>query len=156
MTFTSTKLIFTIFKKLLKDIHFKFEGIMAKPKDKLNKRHIGRNVQRIRMYCGMKQGALAADLGISQQEVSKIERQSVIEEHMLLKIANILGLSAEVIRNFDAEKVIDNINNSYKDATVSKSGNPITSQVNPTEKIIELYKRLLQSEREKVELLKNR
>lgn len=121
-----------------------------------NKKHIGRNVQRIRMYRGVKQEALAIDLGISQQEMSKIERQSDIEVEVLLKIANALGVSVEIIRNFDVEKAIYNINNSYRDATISENDNAIMLQVNPMEKIVELYERLLQSEREKVELLKNR
>lgn len=46
-----------------------------KVKDKVNQRHVGRNLQRIRVYLGMKQEALASDLGISQQEISKIENK---------------------------------------------------------------------------------
>ena len=46
-----------------------------KVKDKVNQRHVGRNLQRIRVYLGMKQEALASDLGVSQQEISKIEKQ---------------------------------------------------------------------------------
>ena len=34
--------------------------------------------------------------------------------------------------------------------------NNIIQQINPVDKIIELYERLLQSEREKIELLKNK
>ena len=47
-----------------------------KVKDKVNQRHVGRNLQRIRVYLGMKQEALASDLGVSQQEISKIEKQA--------------------------------------------------------------------------------
>lgn len=36
-------------------------------KDIVNRRHIGRNIQKIRVYLGMKQEALAADLGVSQK-----------------------------------------------------------------------------------------
>ena len=46
-----------------------------KVKDKVNQRHVGRNLQRIRVYLGMKQEAVASDLGVSQQEISKIEKQ---------------------------------------------------------------------------------
>ena len=49
-----------------------------KVKDKVNQRHVGRNLQRIRVYLGMKQEALASDLGVSQQEISKIEKPFVI------------------------------------------------------------------------------
>lgn len=129
--------------------------MIAEPIEKLSKRHIGRNVQRVRMYFGVKQEALAADLGISQQEVSKIEQQDEIEEGMLSQIAGVLGVSSEVIRDFDVERAIYNINN-IRDNTFEQGSTSIAQQFNPLEKIIELYERLLQSEREKIELLKNR
>ena len=127
-------------------------------KDKASQRHVGRNLQRIRVYLGMKQEALAADLGISQQEISKIEKQDEIEDKLLTQIATALGVSAEVIRDFDVERAIYNIN-SYKDATISPGATATVydnkQQINPLDKIVELYERLLQSEREKIELLKN-
>lgn len=83
-------------------------------KDKASQRHVGRNLQRIRVYLGMKQEALAADLGISQQEISKIEKQDEIEDKLLTQIATALGVSAEVIRDFDVERAIYNYN-SYKE-----------------------------------------
>ena len=106
------------------------------------------------MYFGVKQEALAADLGISQQEVSKIEQQEEIEEEMLSQIACVLGISPEVIRDFDVEKAIYNINN-IRDNTFEQGATSIAQQFNPIEKIVELYERLLKSEREKIELLKN-
>ena len=126
-----------------------------RPTEKSYKRHIGRNIQRVRMYFGVKQEALAADLGITQQEVSKIEQQEEIEEEMLSQIANVLGVSSEVIRDFDVERAIYNINN-IRDNTFEQGATSIAQQFNPIEKIIELYERLLQSEREKVDLLKNK
>ena len=69
-----------------------------KVKDKVNQRHVGRNLQRIRVYLGMKQEALASDLGVSQQEISKIEKQDEIEDGLLTKIAEVLGISTDVIR----------------------------------------------------------
>ncbi len=137
-----------------KHIYFKLGNMIAEPTEKLNRRHIGRNMQRVRMYFGVKQEALAADLGISQQEVSKIEQQDEIEEGMLSRIADVLGVSSEIIRDFDTERVIYNINNSYNDATISEGGTAVVLQINPIEKIVELYERLLKSEREKVDLLK--
>ena len=129
--------------------------MVAETTDKLRKRHTGRNVQRVRMYFGVKQEALAADLGITQQEVSKIEQQEEIDEEMLSQIANVLGVSSEVIRDFDVERAIYNINNSYNDATITEGSTAVVLQINPIEKIVELYERLLKSEREKIELLKN-
>lgn len=128
--------------------------MIPEPTGKISQRHIGRNVQRIRVYMGIKQDALAADLGLSQQTVSMIEQQEQIDEPMLAKIADTLGVSPELIRQFDTERAIYNISN-YQEATISEgaSTQAIFQQFNPVEKIVELYERLLQSEREKIELL---
>ncbi|MFV0588557.1 helix-turn-helix domain-containing protein, partial [Bacteroides reticulotermitis] len=83
----------------------------AEIKEKASRRHVGRNLQKIRVYLGMKQEALAADLGVSQQEISKIEKQEEIEGELLTQIATVLGVSAEVIKDFDVERAIYNINN---------------------------------------------
>jgi len=126
-------------------------------KEKENRRHVGRNLQRIRVYLGMKQEALAADLGVNQQVISKIEKQEEIEEGFLKRIAEVLGISEEVIKDFDVEKTIFNINHhNYKDANISEGATTyaIVQQINPLEKIVELYERLLKSEQDKIENLK--
>ncbi len=130
--------------------------MISETMEKTTKRHDGLNVQKVRVYMGVKQEALAAELGISQNTVSKIEQQDEIDDELLSRIAGVLGVSPEVIRDFDVERAIYNINNNYKDATISDGGTAIALQINPIEKIVELYERLLQSEREKIELLKNK
>lgn len=119
----------------------------------------GKNLQRIRVYLGVKQDALAGDLGITQQAVSRLEQQEEIDEETLSKAAEALGVSPDLIKNFDEEKAVYNINNhNYREATISEGGSAIASAqiINPIEKIVELYERLLKSEREKIELLKNK
>ena len=133
--------------------------MIAEPTGKLNENHTGPTVEKIRILLGMDQEVLATGLGISKQEVSVIEKQEEVEEGLLLRIAEVLGVSSETIRDFDVEKAIYNIN-SYKDATISEGATATVyaalQQINPIEKVVELYERLLQSEREKIELLKNR
>lgn len=133
--------------------------MISETMEKTNQRHVGRNVQRVRVYMGVKQESLASDLGISQSEVSRIEQQEEIDNEILSKIGGALGVSPEVIRDFDVERAIYNIN-SYKDATISDGATTTVyaaaQNINPIEKIVELYERLLQSEREKIELLKNK
>ena len=113
--------------------------------------HIGRKISRIRELRGMKQDALAAELGVSQQAVSKIEQSDKIEDEVLEKIANALGVSSEGIRRFSEEAIFTNISNTFNDTSYL-----INYQFNPVEKIVELYERLLACEREKVELLKSK
>lgn len=119
--------------------------------------HIGQKIERIRVFRGIKQEYLASKLGISQQTVSKIEQQADIEEELLNQIAEVLGVTPDVIKNFDEERVTYNINNmnDIHDIEIkdNASSNFINQQFNPVEKIIELYERLLESEREKLSIL---
>lgn len=117
--------------------------------------HQGRNAQRIRVYLGIKQEVLAQELGLSQPQISVIEKQPVIEESLLLRIANVLGVNPELIKKFNVDRAIYNISH-YKDSTIHGSNNgsgTANQQFNPIDKVVELYERLLTSEREKLELL---
>ena len=112
----------------------------------------------------MKQEALAIELGISQQAISKLEQSEEIEDATLEKIAKVLGVSAEAIKNYSDEAVIYNIQNNYDGSNNSHAySTNYNCTFNPLDELIkslnankELYERLLASEREKVELLKNR
>ncbi len=68
--------------------------------------HIGRKISRIRELRNMKQEALAAELGISQQAVSKLEQNESIDEVYLERIAKALGVNPEVIKNFNEESAL--------------------------------------------------
>jgi transcriptional regulator with XRE-family HTH domain len=124
--------------------------------------HIGRKISRLRELRGMKQESLAAELGISQQAISRIEQSEQVEDEALERIAKVLGVTPEAIKLFSEEAIFNNIQHNADTAT----GNTIVNyqfQFNPIEKIVELYdekvtllERLLASEREKVELLKEK
>jgi transcriptional regulator with XRE-family HTH domain len=120
----------------------------------IKQKHIGRNISRIRELRGMKQEALAIAIGVSQQSVSNIEGSEIVDDEKLEKIAEILGVSAEAIKNFSDEAVLNNIQNNY-DGSVINSG-PVVNHncnFNPLDKVIELYERLVLAEKEKVEYL---
>ena len=118
----------------------------AKPK------HIGRNISRIRELRGMKQEALAFAIGVTQQTVSNIEGSETIEEEKLDAIAEVLGVSAEAIKNYSDEAVFNIIGN-----TINNHDNAALFQYHPTfnpiDKLMELYERLVQSEKDKNEYL---
>src|ERR1700748_2454052 len=120
--------------------------------------HIGRKISRIRELRGMKQEALAAELGISQQAVSKIELSDNVEDEVLEKIAFALGVTPESIKKFNEEAVFNIIGNNYHDSSSSVqyqcTFNPIDKLIEVFEENKKLYEHLLSSEREKVELLK--
>lgn len=124
--------------------------------------HIGRKISRIRELRGMKQEALAAELGISQQSVSHLEQSESIEDEKLEKVAKALGVTKDVINNFSEERAINYFNNFYDNS--ASQGNSFNQGIyptfNPLDKLVEafdenkkLYERLVQAEKEKVQYL---
>lgn len=118
--------------------------------------HIGKNISRVRSLRGIKQEALALDLNTSQTEISHIEQSESIDEELLEKIAKALNVTSEVIKNFDENTAFYTINNNVENNTFSESSVAIQQEFNPIDKIIELYERLLQSEKDKLELLQKK
>jgi len=121
-------------------------------------KHIGRNISRIRELRGMKQEALAAAIGVSQQSVSNIEGSEIVDEEKLDAIAEVLGVSAEAIKNFSDEAVLNIIGNTYHvdNSSAVNYGctfNPLDKLMQAHEEQIKLYERLVQAEKDKVEYL---
>lgn len=119
--------------------------------------HIGKKISRMRELRGMKQETLASELGISQQAVSKIEQSADVEDEALERIAKILGVTTDAVRNFSEEAVFNYFNN-FSDNSINQGpiGAHNTCNFNPLDKVVELYERLLKSEQEKIEILKNK
>ncbi|MFH7016580.1 helix-turn-helix domain-containing protein [Flavobacterium sp. FlaQc-47] len=128
-------------------------------------KHIGRNISRIRELRGMKQEALAFSIGISQQSVSNIEASETIDEEKLQAIAEVLGVSAEAIKNYSDEAIFNIISNTFHNTSTDNSTliassmnyqptfNPLDKLMAAVEENKKLYERLLQSEKEKNEYL---
>ena len=114
--------------------------------------HIGRKIARIRELRGMKQETLAEELGISQQSVSTLEKSETLDDTKLEEIAKALGVTKEGIENFSEESVLNIISNSFHDQSAL---NAILHQptFNPIDKVVELYERLVQAEKDKVAYL---
>ena len=119
--------------------------------------HEGRNVKRLREILGMKQDTLAFELGLSQQAVSQLEQKEALDKDLLEKISAVLKIPVEAIRNFDEEKAINIISNTFNDQAINMNYqcnfNPLEKFIEQVEKNEKLYEALLQSEREKVTLL---
>jgi len=123
--------------------------------------NIGRKIGRIRELRGIKQETLASELGVSQQSVSRMEQSDILEEDVLEKIAKVLGVTADAIKNFSEEAVVNYFNTFNQSVSSSNFGHNNTCTFNPLDKLVELfeenkklYERLLQAEKEKNELLK--
>ncbi|XHR97438.1 transcriptional regulator [Mucilaginibacter sp. UC70_90] len=126
--------------------------------------HQGRNIKRFREMMGLKQEALAIALGEewSQKRVSLLEQKEVIEENLLNQVAEILKVPVDAIKNFTEEAVFNIIGNTVNNHDQAAFFNYYPT-FNPIDKLIELfeenkklYQELLQSEREKIDILKNK
>lgn len=117
--------------------------------------HIGRKIGRIRELRGMKQETLAEMLGISQQSVSKIEQSETLDTERLEAVAKALGVTPEAIHNFSEELAINYFNNFYDNSFSNSQGtfHPNNCTFNPLDKVVELYERLVQAEKDKVAYL---
>lgn len=105
---------------------------------------------------------MASELGDdwNQKKVSLLEQKEVVEPVLLEQVAKVLKVPAEAIRNFDEEAAINYIN-TFNDNSVNHGANfNYKCNFNPLDKWAEeitenrkLYERLLQAEKEKMELL---
>ena len=125
-----------------------------------HKIHQGRNIKRFREMLGIKQDVLAYELGDdwNQQKVSLLEQKETIDAPLLQQISAALKIPAEAIQNFDEEAAINVISNTFNNHDHS---NPQFASVinnspnfNPLDKMVELYERMLQQQREMIDELK--
>jgi len=129
-----------------------------------HKVHEGRNVKRFREMLGIKQDALAYELGDgwNQKKISLLEQKETIELPLLQQISSTLKIPVEAFQNFDEEKAINIISNTVNNSD-NASGNSLFSYyptVNPIEQIIKLheekialYERMLKEKDEMMERL---
>ncbi len=118
--------------------------------------HEGRNVKRFREMLGVKQDALAFELGEewNQQKVSLLEQKPTIDTALLEQISEVLKIPIEAFRNFDEEKVVNIISGTFHDESVAYVNN-YKFNINPLEEIkrlheekIALYERMLKEKDE--------
>lgn len=102
--------------------------------------HEGRNVKRFREMLGIKQDALAADLGDdwNQQKISLLEQKETIDATLLQQISAALKIPAEAIQNFDEEQAVNIIANTIDNGAIGYQRNE-NCTLNPIEKIIQLH-----------------
>ncbi|MGI9582811.1 XRE family transcriptional regulator [Chryseobacterium sp. RRHN12] len=118
--------------------------------------HQGRNIKRFREMLGIKQEALAFELGDdwNQKKISLLEQKETVESDILAQVARILKVPAEAIENFDEEQAVNIISNTFtsNDASTLNAVN-IQPTFNPLDKIVELYERMLKQQQEIIDKL---
>jgi transcriptional regulator with XRE-family HTH domain len=122
-----------------------------------NKIHEGRNIKRFREMLGIKQEALAYDLGDdwNQQKISLLEAKEIVEPALLQQISSVLKIPVEAIQNFDEEQAITVISSTFSDGAgvVVNNYNPIDKLMQLHEEKIALYERMLKEKEEMMERL---
>jgi transcriptional regulator with XRE-family HTH domain len=118
--------------------------------------HTGQKIAHVRKLRGVKQETLANELGISQAEFSNIENAATVDDNILNQIAEILNVPSEAIKNFDESLAVYYINNKIENSTIQENGHGIHQVFSPIDKVVELYERLLESEKEKIRILLNK
>jgi transcriptional regulator with XRE-family HTH domain len=128
--------------------------------------HHGRNIKRFRELFGLKQEALAIELGEdwSQKKVSRLEENEIVDEAILAQVAKALKVPVDAIKNFDEQAAVTYFN-TFNDSSASGTSSAYfspnsTFNINPVEEYKhlfeenkKLYEQLLAAEKEKVALL---
>lgn len=117
--------------------------------------HEGRNVKRFREMLSIKQDALAFELGDdwNQQRVSLLEQKETIDPALLKQISEVMKIPVEAFQNFDEEKAVSIISNTFHthDQSSGVSIHPITN-INPAEKWLEALEEIKKLNEEKTAL----
>lgn len=107
--------------------------------------HEGRNVKRFREMLGIKQDALAVELGDdwNQQKISLLEQKETIDAPLLQQISAALKIPVEAIQNFDEEQVVNIVTNTFTDFKDNAVASPVAMNyqcnITPIDKIIQLH-----------------
>jgi transcriptional regulator with XRE-family HTH domain len=123
--------------------------------DMEHKIHEGRNVKRFREMLGLKQEALAAELGDewTQKKVSLLEAKESVESGLLKRIAEVMKIPIEAFKNFDEEQAIYNISCNFSDQAMLNNYptfHPIDEIKKLHEEKIDLYERMLKEKEEMI------
>jgi len=116
--------------------------------------HQGRNIKRFREMLGIKQDALAYDLGDdwNQQKISLLEQKEIIDAPLLQKISSVLKIPVEAIQNFDEEQAVNVIASTFNDNAqvggVINNYNPVDAVLKLHEEKMALYERMLKEKDE--------
>ncbi len=105
-------------------------------------KHLGNNIRSIRLLKGIKQEVLAAKLCVTQQSISKMEKNKNVSDTKIKQLTEIFEMTMDNIKNFEEEKAIQN-NFALRD-----------NVINPVKEIIAYFKDELTKRDSEIESLK--
>ena len=98
------------------------------------------------------------DLGLTQQAILQLEQKEALDAEMLERIAKVLKVPVEAIKNFDEQAAINIIsntfnNNSHDSSSFYSSALNYQPTFNFIDKVVELYERMLKDKAEMIDKL---
>ena len=119
---------------------------METKEQKVKNTHHGHAIKRFRHTLGIKQEALAAEMGLSQALISTYEQRKVLNDDVIERFAKALNVAPELIKELEEDPVTLIIeNNTFEEGSIANisnvsEGNNSTITNNPLEQILELSK----------------
>ena len=137
---------------------------METQEKKLKNTHHGHAIKRFRHTLGIKQEALAVEMGLSQALISTYEQRKILNDDVIKRFAKALNVAPELIKELEEDPVTYIIeNNTFEKGSVgniASTNENCGNTYNPIEQILELnkekttlYERMLELERDKSALL---
>lgn len=102
--------------------------------------HEGRNVKRFREMLGIKQEAMAFELGEdwTQKKISLLEQKESIEASILEQVSRVLKVPVEAFQNFDEEAAVNIISSNFETGAIGYQRNEQCT-FHPIDKLLELH-----------------
>lgn len=107
--------------------------------------HIGKNIKTLREMMGRKQADVASEIGMSQQDLSKIEKNEFVDDETLEKIADVLGCPIRIFKEANLGGVILTI--------YQQNGNDGTFNFHSNDKLEGFYEKMLEEKDHLIEKL---
>lgn len=124
----------------------------------------GQNIKIARAVKGIKQEILAEQMQITQPTISKHENSTVLEDNILNKYAEALGVSVDFLKTWEEKaqtvvfesNIVNNQDTAGANTHVGYTNDNNNMIQNPLDKVTELYERLLKEKDEKYSALERR
>jgi transcriptional regulator with XRE-family HTH domain len=111
--------------------------------------HHGKNLRRFREWKGLKQEALALELGDdwTQKKISLLEQKDVIDGGVLKQLAGVLKVPVEAFDALNEDPAINIVGGTFNDQAAAYNNypvfNPIDKWIEAMEENKKLYERLI-------------
>lgn len=120
-------------------------GVRMEARESLVENHQGKKVKHYRISKGYSQEYMAIQLGISQQRYSELEKEEIVDEEHLIKIAEVLNIGIEWLKDIPIIKGHNTFIQEGTGANFQNSGDAThaTTINNPVEEVVKAYQEII-------------